>query len=314
MAVITACVAARRSREWTRALFLDPKNAISDWFFYDYQGKKRSPRAAERQFNRAWDRAEARVAQDPTFRDRASAYEHVAAVLDAIEGQTWSGVGGWSDLTLLIVHVGLAAKAGGPRYGASVREVAERSGLTTSSVVRGHRRLRKRGWLRLKKQGRGEVASVWQLQVPKGATKPDHSVPAYPPGGEECAGSFASDHDAFRCPGLGKAKYFVYRQLTRESIETREIAARLGKTARTIQHHLRGLSRFGLAKRLPAGWVRGDASLDDVAAQLGVAGVGKRQREAHARQRDAYRAAQKDARTRRSGRRTVRRQGATKRM
>jgi hypothetical protein len=56
-------------------------------------------------------------------------------------------------------------------------------------------------------------------------------------------------------------------------------------TNRTMQRHLRRLRDHGLAERREEGWVRGPADLDEVARNIGVAGLGAKQRALHQQQR-----------------------------
>ncbi len=54
---------------------------------------------------------------------------------------------------------------------------------------------------------------------------------------------------------------------------------------KSVYRHLGPLEDHGLARRTEDGWVRGDADLDAVAADLGVAGTGFKQRAQHRAER-----------------------------
>lgn len=288
MAVIVACANAGWTFERTLQLFLSPQNAIGDWLRTDYRGNQRTDRAARRLFARSWDAAVKFVAANPAIRDRATACELIAKILDAAQNSRWSGVGGATDLAVLSVHIGIAAGLASLTYGASVRQVGEMAGVSIAAVSRSHRRLRRKGWVRRRARGRDGTASTWKLHLPESATQMEQSAHTVVQG-KECSTFVALDHDVWRWGGLGKTKMFVYAELSTEPIPAKEIAARLQNSVRTVQRHLRTLKEFGLAERVMDGWVRGKGTLEEVAVELGTAETGARQRKKHRADRAAYR-------------------------
>jgi hypothetical protein len=90
-------------------------------------------------------------------------------------------------------------------------------------------------------------------------------------------------HDLWRPGGLGARAGGIYRMLDATTpISARMLALRIGCRPQAVRRQLVGkLGRHGLAVKTPAGWLRGDTDLDTVATELGVAGKGAAQRDAH---------------------------------
>jgi hypothetical protein len=105
---------------------------------------------------------------------------------------------------------------------------------------------------------------------------------------ESVPGTGAS-HDLWRPGGLGARAGSIYRMLDATTpISAKELALRIGCRPQAVRRQLvPKLGRYGLAVQdvQGIGWCRGDADLDAVAAELGVAGKGAAQRDEHIIQR-----------------------------
>ncbi len=99
-------------------------------------------------------------------------------------------------------------------------------------------------------------------------------------------------HDLWRTGGLGARAGQLYALLqSTTTISAKELALRIGCRPQAVRRQLvRKLGRYGLAVQdvQGIGWLRGDADMDAVAAELGVAGKGAAQREEHMIQRTQF--------------------------
>ena len=125
--------------------------------------KVRDKRVPEQYVRRSWLRARERVQRLPLIRNRAQALAHLARIRGTIEGFLWHGRSGATAYAVMLAHLAIAERAGGPEYNASVRELAERAGVHVRTVIRHHKRLIVAGWLRRRGlRYRGE-ATRWRL-------------------------------------------------------------------------------------------------------------------------------------------------------
>lgn len=85
----------------------------------------------------------------------------------------------------------------------------------------------------------------------------------------------------------------MWAYLSDEGLTTSELAVILGVTARTVSRHLAALAEHDLADHGDEGWIRGPASPDDVAKEIGTAGISEKQRAKHLEERDGHEQARK---------------------
>jgi hypothetical protein len=105
-------------------------------------------------------------------------------------------------------------------------------------------------------------------------------------GDTESVHGTGTSHDVWRTDGLGARAGGIYRRLApQEPISVSALALEFMVREKTVRHQLRRLRTHGLAVKRPSGWLRGDADLDAVATELGVAGKGAAQRDEHRIQR-----------------------------
>lgn len=268
--------------------------------------------AAWRYVAACWTKAKTLVARQPTIRDRAGALRVITEVRAAVEAHRWKGIAGATNRRVMEAHLRIATETGKVAYGAAVRTVAEHAGCGLEGVVKGHARLRHQGWLKLVTgpRWREGKASVWSLRIPRGVTQPNNQISTTPEesgyepeqsylprGGDErdCAVSdtptASPDQDVWTRGALGGHAWRVWSHLDPQtSRSSRQIADRLGLKQPTVRRYLARLGRHGLAVHdLDRRWWRGEATPEEVAVKLGVAGAGERQRRRHADQRLTHR-------------------------
>jgi hypothetical protein len=214
----------------------------------------------------------------------------IIEVLSAATATTWPGKEGDSAWRVLIALLGIALDAVSDRPCASHRFIAERAGRTKNATSAALDRLVSAGWLeRLGTNALGTTA--WQLQVPENANDP---VPVQPPSieMERLIGKEAwarPGDDMWRQGGLGGA-LLVYHRLVVAPMSADELAPSLGRARKTVAQDLRALLEEGLIEEGSAGRFQAlpPADPEAVAARLGTAGRGERQRCTHRSDRDAW--------------------------
>jgi predicted transcriptional regulator len=190
--------------------------------------------------------------------------------------------------------------------GMSVREAAERAGLSRSTAGRALADLESEGYIA--KAGnahhgqatryRLQPAAAWHGVVPGTVSPPtalgrgQQTVP-----GTSRPLQLATDVAAnvWSSQGLGETARRVYEAAARRgssgsSIRSQEIADTVDRTVRTVQKHLRGLQAVGLMRRTERGyWEVEYRDADDVAFDLGVVTIAADRAATHARERRADR-------------------------
>jgi len=94
--------------------------------------------------------------------------------------------------------------------------------------------------------------------------------------------------DVWRWGGLGLSAKRIWEQLNEVPVSTVDLAERCGLSRRSVQRHLKALSRWGLALRDRDGWVRGPVGPEDIAHLLPTEGLSERQRQDHRVERIRY--------------------------
>lgn len=277
-------------RDYLRRLLKDPQHRGGFACF-------RRRRDLDRWLDKEWDRATAKVQRSPTIGDRNEATLRAVELTEHVECLTWKGTGGATDRAVWLFVLSVAGKAGklGP-LALAVRTVAEGAGVEHRTAGRSLARLVDRGLLRRIAVGRGRHASLfqvqgiscptgqkadatapqWRSQIGRNCPTPSHTGSHVGPVWGTCVPS-----DAWRWRGLGQAKARTWALLSAEPLTTAELADALGVTPRTARRHLAALAEHDLAEHDDEGWIRGPASPDDVAEQIGTAGMAERQRERH---------------------------------
>lgn len=265
------------------AALIAPENAA---------GEKVREIARRRGLAAAWsyvERSYRKAAGRPAVRELAERVRGlVAASRSAAEArpERWRGTGGATDWQVLQVLHEIALESGRATFDASVRLVAERAGIHRSTASKAIRRLVRSGWLveagrndryRTKRYGLAVVARD------TGETNIPHTPPY-----EDAM--YVSDltRDVWRWGGLGLSAKRIWEQLNEVPVSTVDLAERCGLSRRSVQRHLKALSRWGLALRDRDGWVRGPVGPEDIAHLLPTEGLSERQRQDHRVERIRY--------------------------
>jgi hypothetical protein len=175
------------------------------------------------------------------FRESSAAFALLKQIRAAIYSAEWNGTARATDLLVLCALDEIIKASLKTKFGASVRQIAERAQIDYATASRSLRRLTKTGWIEKIAGARDGNAAVWCLRLPqpdRSATIPragkegDRLLPADPFFGE---GGRANQnrpvacfrHEVFRRGrGLGPIKGRIYALLAAKPLTTREIAAR----------------------------------------------------------------------------------------
>jgi DNA-binding MarR family transcriptional regulator len=301
---------------WSRAEFSAALDEVAhvagspgEWKAVTRKGRRRSLADQDRRVATTWRRAVERFHARPPASDVPSVLTEIAEVrhaMDSHPGQ-WGGQAGKGNRLVLEAVLSVAERARRLDPTVSIRQLAELTTVTDSTVDRAIHRLVGAGWLRIDapagfelhgwedSDGRREghaLARRLHLRVPPDLPAPaDPDELADPRTGEMPSVRWAGAgvHDTFTWRGLGGVAGLIYARLDpRSPTSARLVAARTGFTVGTVRTHLRRLAEHGLAEHGPAGWVRGRGDLEAVAEQLGVAGTLADRAERHRADRACY--------------------------
>ena len=209
----------------------------------------------------AWDRA---------VTEQVLSASVALARLDALEAaaaQPWPGQAGVSDLAVLRAIITLGRRHRRLPVAGARDELAVLAGVHPATARRALSRLQADGWLRRTAAPTASRAAEWEpgpLADRLTATTTQVEVDL--------------GMDAARWGALGKSVVRVWGLLGETPATSPMLASQIDRAHGTVRRQLERLAEHGLAEHTRQGWVRGEATLEDVAAQLGMAG--RRQREA----------------------------------
>jgi DNA-binding transcriptional ArsR family regulator len=235
----------------------------------------------------AWRKAVTRATEHPPTPGGPQVQAEVARLRQAVAAYPWKPRSGTTDRHVLEEHLRIVERTGRLEHDANVRDLAVAVGVDWSTVSRAHDRLRKSGWLVLvagAEQRGFSTSAGWQVSCPglkDCAISATHTSTAGVH--ETYVALIAQPHDVFRRRGLGKDTFRVWSHLDALApVKATVLAKMLNRTRRTAYYHLEKLQAHGLAVKSPSGWLRaGAATLDAVAEERGVAGVGAAQKIRH---------------------------------
>ncbi|MEX5635743.1 winged helix-turn-helix domain-containing protein [Parafrankia sp. FMc2] len=308
MSVTLAAVGSGWSRDELRQALAEISHVTGtpgDWMVRDPRGRRRSVGDQDHRVAYMWRNAVVRWCNRPPAADLPQTMVEIAAMREAADARPflWGGQGGASDRAVLEALWEICARAGRLDPTASIRQIAERTTVTPSTVDRAIGRLIKTGWLRVdepagvdligeedehgRRQGRLRARRLHLLLPTALPAAVDPGTLADPDSGELPVTRWSSQavHDVFTWRGMGRVAGRLYDTLDGTPVPSGLLAARVGYTAPTVRKHLRRLAAAGLAWRSARGWTRGVAALDAVATRLGVDGTlaGRAQRYAEQR-------------------------------
>jgi len=259
---------------------LDPNNEGGE--------EARSQRNPQKYIAHCWENAQEWAAQHPLVSTRPKTPAALATIRDAVEMYPWKGQAGQTNWAVLNAHLQIAERVGRIRYNASVRDLAQLAGVSsTETVTMANRRLRKRGWLTsFHRTGVGKAA-LWELRIPNDLRSVHTSLSEHETygrnGGKESLirpeDRQLQSHDIWRrSGGLGKGAARIYIALW-EPRSMEDLAQALDPMKpRSVSRYLRLLAKYGLAVRNGDLWQRGTVTLDEAVKGMRVAGAGQRQK------------------------------------
>ncbi len=317
LAVALGAVNAGWSRAELRAAFDDPGHVAGEWLHVQQRAAKhgggqrvRSGLDQDHRLDAVWRKAVVRFFARPPAADVCAVAAEIAEIRAAMDArpQLWGGQAGKGNRQTLDALLEVAGRAGRLDPTVSIRQLAEQTTVTDSTVDRAVHRLVEAGWIRIVevagftlvgmedpdgvRAGQAHARRL-QVRIPPDLPDPvDIDVLVDPATGElpPAGGSAVAVHDVFTWRGLGGVAGLLYARLDPACpVSTRLLAARSGFTPVTVRTHLRRLTAYGLACHTSgAGWTRGAGDLDAVAVEVGTAGTLARRAEQYAVDRAAY--------------------------
>lgn len=299
-AVATAAVNARWTEEDLWRALVDPANVAGDRV--RELRVRQGDVAARRRVAKSYAKAQARVTERPAPGREGAGVSIIGRFSAAIDAASWPGVTGSTDRRVLLAHVAIARRAGGPLHDASQREVSEIAAVGARTVRRARSRLVEGGWIaKGRRRGSPGHAGSWELLVGKAA-------PGYPTSSHPKEG-YVGTSGALGLwrprTGLGKLAERVYELLGDAPRTAAEIAHALGRarSGGSLRRVLRVLESWGLAARGASRgtWCRGSADPSTVAEEMGAAEAEVGRRAVFAAEREVYRKRLEAQRTRTPG-------------
>jgi predicted transcriptional regulator len=248
--------------------------------------KARAKRSPARWLHGEYRRAIDFVNRRPAICSSGEFQAAIAEMRHAASRHPWPGRSGSTDRAVHEAILVMAETAGKIHPALSVRDVADRAAVSRSTASNAMHRLAHRGWLgKEHREGVGtDRAHTWMLLRPNLDTQSTHPRTLCDTSVQD-----ALAHDVWRWGrGLGRSAWLVWGHLSPVPTQPRELSQALGRSSSAVRRQLRKLADVGLAVQVAEGWVRGEADLDEVSRALGADGIGRRQAQAHALQRDAH--------------------------
>ena len=279
---------------------------------------RREPRTSQEaaaRLDRQWEKALQRASlyryapQDRAGKDLTE----LAGIVDMAEGLLRAfrvAPGRWGatepalhDARVLTALAWLALRSGARDTAASLRTVADTTGMASTTVDRSLRRLQDAGFARRTRESQGLDAAVWRVTDRFSTTPrqdgPLHEVTARPPGHlfdiraallAEFEGRLdAGTHDVFTRAALGPTARRVYEALSVTVRDVHELAWFAGIARHRVARIVHRLREVRLAVVSGGLWRRTVHDLRDWAArQLGVEGILQRRRARHSKEREQW--------------------------
>jgi DNA-binding MarR family transcriptional regulator len=313
------------------ALMTDQGNGISDWGLYRSNGRPRTPADRQARIRRCWDSALARYQSSPPVRDAAESLAQIAELMEAARDYPWPSRTSITDRMVMdaVYQHAIATRRLNPSI--SYRQIREATGLGIATIHSAMKRLLRYGLLRIEVEastqsvrhtdgGLGYITTArrYHLTTPEahplsgGSTTNRGVAPltrkatvlTEPPSlvalPDPISGVVSSAHDVFsgaprkadRAGGLGRYAAILYDATPDDPVSMAELIRRSGLGRNTVRKHLKALIGVGLvAHEEGTGYHRTGADLDEVAAEIGVAGHAGDRKAQHALERELWRQA-----------------------
>ena len=275
----------------------------------------RKPQEAASRLDRQWEKALQRASlyryapQDRTEKDLSE----LAGIVDMVEGMLTAfrvSPGRWGttepahhDSRVLTALAWLALRSGARDTAASLRTIADTTGMASTTVDRSLHRLQDAGYAVRTRASEGIDAAVWRVpgRFSTAPTQdgPLHDVTARPPGhlfdiraallAELENRLEAGRHDVFTRAGLGPTARRVYEALASAGATVRDLAWKAGLPRDRVARSVIALRQHRLAVRSAGAWRKPSRDFRDWAARkLDVAGILQRRRARHDNEREQW--------------------------
>jgi DNA-binding Lrp family transcriptional regulator len=217
---------------------------------------------------------------------------HLRQAIDQLRSEAakfdWSYPGGRSEAIVLEANCQIAEEAGRLDYDASIRRIAEQAGLAATTTCRAQKAIQKSGWIeQLLRVAKVTEAATYRLVVNRSSTHEPQVGLVWVVAG--CVPEqTVLNHDVWSRNRVGQA---IYELLADAPRSVAEISVGVSSTESWVRRVLKKHAEVGLFEQLSnRNWRRGTAALDEVAQDLGKAGIGARRQERHRREREGFRA------------------------
>ncbi len=281
-AITLGAINAGFPKRWLGTLLLDKRN-LGGLKVQEIE-RKEGRDAAAQYIHRCYLKGLEFADAHPVFSYSKAVTRFISALRSEVDKSFGPGRAAATDRAIFLAHLEIAERCGRTEYRASLREIAEKAGVGLTTVRQSSNRLINSGHLRLVKPTYGCTSTTWKIEE-RSLT---YNLTSW--GCEkDCTRTFASStqEDVWRWGALGKTKARIWSML--DGDKSSDLAHRLGTSMRAIQLHLKGLANAGLAARQPdGGWRRIERDLRKVASELGVEGIGERQRMRHHIEREVF--------------------------
>ncbi len=207
----------------------------------------------------------------------------IAEAYQTAKALPWPGRTGAHDRSVYLALLSVCWEHGSTQVYASARDLASASAKSAQGAYNALQRLTEAGLIQRVGTDDNGGATIWRVFV----TKLDKShrqiaIPGTGPQRAECGGRAqptqnVSTTSPEACElwgwfGLGRSAGAVYDALGDDPTEPDTLAARTGKSVRTVYRALTTLSQHGLAAHSGDGWRRGPRDLADVALEIDAVG------------------------------------------
>lgn len=220
------------------------------------------------------------------YRDGEPVPVTLARVLAAVDSHQWQGQAGRTSAALMVAYITLAARAGSLTFDASRRDAAELAGVNQKTVDNHRPRLVDDGWTAVTDNRTRPTDSLsYTLLL-------THVGPHNSQRGERGTAGWCGPNqarsDAFRhgrSGGLGKTAADIYAALEQEPMSVAALAPTVRCTEKTAKKWVEVMQGHGMVKLADGVWHAQDVDWHALGDQRGTNGLGERQRDHHASER-----------------------------
>lgn len=224
-------------------------------------------------------------------RKNSENYNLILELINQISAQIINGNSKSTDRSVLLAHLRIALRIGKTTYSASIRSIAELSGVSDKTALVATKRLEKYGYIRLVKNWVANKSNIYQIQVHNFNTSSQVLEDMH----TKCD---TLSEDLFRYQGMGKSGFFVYHSLLIAQLSVKELSKSLHLHRSTISRvlqKLRMIYDFSSQNPIPMveksgmKWKANPINITDAAKLIQCDGIKERQFRKHQAERRLHR-------------------------